>query len=125
MKKEIDINYIARLEKAITDKYGKETIQNPERFWNEEKEKEYLKQLKERPSDSDSEYAEEREGFLLSGKLFKEEGNYNCKVCKSFYKRRDYLYKIKFDCCSNCYVQYIEGREERWKSGWRPTKDGK
>ena len=115
MKPKKDLNYIAKLEKAISDKYGEEAIQNPEKFWNEEKEKEYLKQIEERSFNLDSEYTEEREGFLLSGKLFKEEGNYNCAVCENFYKQKDYLYKLKFDCCINCYVQYIEGREKRWQ----------
>jgi len=26
----------------------------------------------------------------------------------------------KFDCCYECYIQFVDGREERWKSGWRP-----
>lgn len=28
---------------------------------------------------------------------------------------------VKFECCSKCYVQYVEGREERWLEGWRPN----
>ena len=32
----------------------------------------------------------------------------------------DDLYMNKFDCCFNCYIQYVEGREARWHSGWRP-----
>ena len=41
-----DLNYIAKLEKAISDKYGAETIQNPKSLWTQEKEKEYKKQIK-------------------------------------------------------------------------------
>ena len=37
-------DYIAKLEKAISQKYGDETIDNPKRFWDENKEKEYLRQ---------------------------------------------------------------------------------
>jgi len=27
----------------------------------------------------------------------------------------------KYNCCYNCFIQYVHGREERWKSGWRPN----
>ena len=37
-----DFDKIAAIEKAITQKYGKETIQNPRANWDETKEKEYL-----------------------------------------------------------------------------------
>ena len=42
-----DYNQIAKIEKAIADKYGTETIINPKSLWNEDKEKEYLEQVKE------------------------------------------------------------------------------
>ena len=41
-----DLNYIARVERAIAKKYGNEAIQNPRGNWDEEKEREYLKQIK-------------------------------------------------------------------------------
>ena len=31
----------------------------------------------------------------------------------------------KFECCFKCYIDYVEGREDRWKSGWRPNKENK
>jgi len=27
----------------------------------------------------------------------------------------------KYNCCYNCFIQYVHGREKRWKSGWRPN----
>ena len=39
MKKEKDLNYIAKIEKAIAKKYGDIAIQNPAKFWDEKKEK--------------------------------------------------------------------------------------
>ena len=45
--KEEDLNYIAALEKAIKKKYGDDAIQNPAKFWDETKEKSYLRQLKD------------------------------------------------------------------------------
>ena len=44
MKK--DLNYIAAVEKAITEKYGKNTVQDFRHEWPEHKEKEYLDELK-------------------------------------------------------------------------------
>jgi len=37
-----DPNYIVKLEKAIIEKYGEETIQNPKSGWTPEKEKNTL-----------------------------------------------------------------------------------
>ena len=41
-----DYNYIAAVEKAITKKYGKDTVQDFRSDWQQEKEKDYLDQLK-------------------------------------------------------------------------------
>ena len=41
-----ELNKIAAIEKAIAKKYGKEAVQNPKGNWNEEKEKEYIEQVK-------------------------------------------------------------------------------
>ena len=45
-EKPLDPDKIAAIEKAISKKYGKEAVQNPKGNWNEEKEKEYTKQVK-------------------------------------------------------------------------------
>ena len=45
--KDKDLNQIAKIEKAIADKYGEDAITNPKAFWDENKEKEYLEQMKE------------------------------------------------------------------------------
>jgi len=26
-------------------------------------------------------------------------------------------------CCMNCHIEFIEDREERWRSGWRPSPE--
>ena len=44
MKK--DLNQIAKIEKAMSKKFGKESIVNPKSGWDDEKEKEYLKDQK-------------------------------------------------------------------------------
>ncbi len=119
MKK--DLNYIAGLEKAISKKYGEEAVQNPSSNWTPEKEKEYLQQLKEnKAKEMTKDRVEERDGFLFSAKLIKKDSKNNCSVCSNILKQQDMLYETKYECCRNCYVQYVEDREERWLKGWRP-----
>jgi hypothetical protein len=35
------------------------------------------------------------------------------------------MYLSKYDCCFECYVEYIEDREQRWEKGWRPDNGRK
>ncbi len=42
-----DYDKIAAIEKAIIERYGKEAVQNPKANWDENKEKEYLEQMRE------------------------------------------------------------------------------
>ena len=125
MKPKKDLNYIAKVEQAISKKYGDEAIQNPSQGWDEEKEKEYLEQLKElnQKKEEKAVYEEkvEKNGFFVSKKLFMKDTNRVCPVCEKYsFKSKDDVYMNKFDCCFNCYVKHVEGREERWKTGWRP-----
>ena len=92
-----DYDQIAAIEKAIKEKYGDDAIANPKSNWNEEKEKEYLEQMR-----------------LLYDRNNKRE-QYTEKVDVNG------VSLIKFECCSQCYIQYVEGREERWLKGWRPN----
>ena len=45
--KKTDLNEIAKIEKAILERYGKEAIQNPKSSWTEDKENKYLQDLAE------------------------------------------------------------------------------
>jgi len=125
-----DFNKIAYIEKAITKKFGHEAIVNPKSLWTDEKEKEYLGDLEEfysrqRKRADDNEKIEE-EGFLLSKNLISKESKRVCPVCDEYsFSMRDDLYMNKFECCWKCYIQWVEDREERWLSGWRPYNDKK
>ena len=123
MKKK-DPDYIAKLEKAIADKYGKETITHPKADWDDEKEMEYLNELKTNYRRLNEEQEkEEVNGVLISKELLNKKTNRSCPTCNSYsFKSRDDLYMTKFGCCFNCYIQFVEGREERWATGWRPNK---
>ena len=123
MSKKKDLNQIAKIEKAIKEKYGEEAIQNPKKHWDENKEKKYLEDLKkfhERPKRSKE--IKEIEGITIKKRKSSHEVNRDCPVCGAYsFSSQDDLYMTKFGCCFNCYIQYIEGREERWKTGWSPN----
>ena len=121
-----DPNYAIKVEQAIAKKYGNDTVVNPKSKWDDEKEKKYLDELKEvyyNNIDKEDFDKEEVNGVFIPKKLLKEESNRSCSTCKTYsFKSKDDVYMTKFGCCWNCYIQYIEGREERWKNGWRPNK---
>ena len=125
MKKDLD--FVARLEKAIKTKYGEDAIKNPLSFWNKEKEDLYLSQVSEE-SEADIKKAEkvekvEVEGFFVSKKLLNRETNRTCPVCEVYsFDMKDDLYMEKFECCFGCYIEYVHNREDRWNTGWRPKE---
>jgi len=119
-----DPNYAVKVEKAIAEKYGKEAVVNPKSQWDDDKEKQYLEELKSnyRHDKAESE-KEDLDGVLISKQLLNRESKRSCPTCNTYsFKSVDDLYMTKFGCCNKCYIQWIEGREERWKSGWRPNK---
>ena len=128
MQSKKDQNYIASIEKAITQKYGIDTIQNPKSNWTDEKEQEYLFQLKKFSENErrqqDQEEKVETNGYFISKKLLNKETNRTCPVCDTYsFDLKDDVYMSKFECCRKCYVQWVEDREERWATGWRPQGD--
>jgi len=123
--KDKDPNYAVKVEQAIAKKYGDETVANPKSGWDDEKEKEYLEQLKETYlADAETEDLDKEVfGVFIPSKLLKEESERSCPVCNTYsFKSNDDVYMTKFECCFKCYVQWVEDREDRWMKGWRPQK---
>ena len=123
-----DVNEIAAIEKAISEKYGSEAIQNPKANWDEEKEKVYLEQMalfyKKIKRNEEHKEKIDVNGVKVSKKLLNRESLKSCPVCGSFPKKSmDDVCLIKFKCCSECYDKYVSGREERWLKGWRPNEN--
>ena len=113
---------IARLEKAISQKYGQEAINNPRRFWDEEKEKDYISQSQEEQKKfsklAETQDKVELDGFLINKKLLIRDHSRTCPVCEKYsFDFRDDLYMNKFEACFRCYILHIEGREEKWEKG--------
>ena len=122
-----DPNYVVKVEQAIAKKYGEITIQHPKKDWTDEKEKEYLEQQRElhwKELQEDDIDKVEVNGVFVPKKLIKKNSNRSCPVCKVYsFKSNDDVYMSKFQCCEKCYIKWVEGREERWKTGWRPNNE--
>jgi hypothetical protein len=122
-----DLNEIVKIEKAIAQKYGEDAIANPKHYWNEEKEKAYIEQLKELSQiekTNDKDQKVEVDGVFISKKLLTKDTKRTCPICSIYsFDLKDDLYMNRFECCHKCYIQWVEGREERWKTGWRPNKN--
>lgn len=120
-----DFDYIVKVERAIQEKYGEEAIQNPRKLWNKEKEDRYLEDLKEFYSREKEKGSKDKVGDIyISRALLERKSNRDCPVCEKYsFDGKDDLYMNKFTCCFDCYIQFVEGREERWSEGWRPGKN--
>lgn len=122
-----DPNYVAALEKAIKEKWGELATMNPKFFWNPDKEQEYITSAKEVvKKEAGNEQTREKQdlgGILIPKKLISR-NNKSCTACKEYsFDKKDDVYLNKFTTCYKCYIRHIEGREERWMSGWRPNGD--
>ena len=124
-----DYDKIAKIEQEIKKKYGEEAVQNPLSSWDQNKEKEYLDQIKEVSQIEKSKtqgQKEEYNGFLMDKKLLTKDKKSVCPLCDEYsFSVRDDVYLNKWDCCFGCYIRWVEGREERWTQGWRPEVEDK
>jgi len=110
-----DPDHLIKVEKAIQEKYGDEAIQNPKNNWDQEKEKDYLSQVKELSRNEKVKEKVEVDGVLLPKKLFIKESERTCPVCEVYsFNEKDDLYMAKYKCCFKCYIQHVEGREIKW-----------
>lgn len=112
------LDYIQGLEKAIQEKYGDDAIRDPRSTWNEEKEREYQRQRQELLEERKGSEREKEDvgGFLVSRKLLNRKDDRTCPICKEYsFKIRDDVYVKKYECCYSCFVQHVEGREDKWE----------
>lgn len=129
MSKDKDWNLVAKIEQKIKEKYGEEVIKSPAQGWTDEQEEEHLEKLKiaalkSRKAEDKKEKVEIADGVFVSKKLLMKGSSRTCPVCGAYsFDKQDDVYMSKFQCCFKCYIDYVEGREDRWKSGWRPNKE--
>lgn len=128
IKPKKDIEYVGKVEKAIADKYGKEATVNPRSLWDEDKEKDYIEQAKKNAEkyyekDEDDDIIE-KDGIFVSKKLLTKSNAKSCPICNKYLvDSKDSVYIEKWQCCHTCYIQWVEDREERWNTGWRPSRE--
>lgn len=46
-----------------------------------------------------------------------------CPLCEGFMKGKSTNTYYDWGVCTFCHIDFIEGREDRWKTGWRPTPE--
>lgn len=106
-----DPNYLAKVEKAIAEKYGNIATQNPAHFWNEEKEKLYIAETKEIAKEQQKEDdLQEIQGgeVLIKGKLFNTTSKDDkiCPNCKNYLLSvLDLVHMNKFKMCQVCHIR--------------------
>ena len=44
-----------------------------------------------------------------------------CPMCGQTMMGKSTSTYYDWGCCMNCSIHFIEGREQRWRDGWRPT----
>lgn len=111
-----DINYIQALEKAVKEKYGEEATLNPKQFWDEQKEKQYIEDVKKASSieykNLQTQEKIEVDGLLISKKLINKKELKECSMCNIYsFNKKDDLYLNKFKVCYKCYVCNIEDKK--------------
>ena len=126
-----DWDKIAAVEKAVKEKYGENAIHNPKANWNEEKEADYIEQVKQQAKiiseKSQNQETIHENGFLVKKKLFTTKTSRVCPVkdCKRYsFSLKDDVYMNKYDCCYECYIKFVEGREELWQERKKVMLDG-
>lgn len=47
-----------------------------------------------------------------------------CPTCKRMMKgsKCNSTY-YQYNCCYDCYIQWVEDREQKWLAGWRPSDE--
>ena len=99
---------------------------NPHSLWDEEKEEDYINQIKKLAEKEQKRHESKeklkKDGFFLSKNLINKKSKRECPICETYsFEMKDDLYMNKFECCFKCFVQWVEDREDRWSTGWRPN----
>ena len=126
MSEQKGLDEIAAIERLFAEEYGEEAAKNFRSDWDEEKERKYLAQLK---LESKKRINKESikinvDGVLIPKAALGKKSERSCPVCKTYsFSSKDDLYMNRFKCCFNCYIDFVQGREERWDKGYKPDQE--
>ena len=80
-----DPNYVVKVEKAISEKYGEDATQNPKGNWDKDKENKYLEGMREFYKKAELSRKEvkkiDHKGFKVSESFLSRDSNRKCPVC--------------------------------------------
>tara|TARA_R100000231_G_scaffold88763_1_gene67202 strand:- start:162 stop:581 length:420 start_codon:yes stop_codon:yes gene_type:complete len=121
-----DLNEIAAIEKIFSEEYGKQSVKNFKSGWNQDKEKKYLRQLKlhNKKINSTETATVIVDGIRFPQDVIEKKEERTCPVCKTYsFSGKDDLYMNRFKCCYECYIDFVQGREDRWSEGYIPSSE--
>ena len=124
MKK--DIEEIAAIERLFTEEYGEQSTKNFRSDWDETKEKKYLSQIEiiSKKAQSKDSIKVDVGGVLIPKTVIDKKSDRSCPVCKTYsFSSKDDLYMNRFKCCYECYIEFVQGREDRWGKGYIPDQE--
>ena len=53
-----------------------------------------------------------------------EPSSTDCNICGyAFRHQEDVIEHEKHGCCIDCSLQFMQPNKEKWKNGWRPSKE--
>lgn len=106
--------HLQQLSQAIKEKFGEQVLQDVRQTWNNTKELNYKKDVRERNKKLYSSLLrEEKDGFVIRKKLVSSDDlERTCSKCDKFsFSIKDKFYLRRFGTCEKCYILHIEGRE--------------
>lgn len=115
-----DWDKIAAYERYFADRYGEEVLQDVRQNLDPDKHKKYRKELdkfyQKIYSNREEQEMIEKNGYRVSKRLLnKEVPPRTCGVCDSYsFNVKDDIYLLKFGCCFDCFIEFVEGREDEW-----------
>jgi hypothetical protein len=49
--------------------------------------------------------------------------NFYCQICLfPLISKDDFIKNSKYECCQNCFLNFVEARKDKWLTGWRPNQ---
>ena len=53
-----------------------------------------------------------------------KDDKFYCVMCDyPFLTKDDFMLNLKYQCCHECYLNFVESRKDEWKKGWRPKQE--